>query len=75
MSDYQYKLEYDQRVYEHWSHREEIFESRLRAKQALDRLHAYMEQMAENEPGTDWIRNISPIMRREVTYSEWHNPE
>jgi hypothetical protein len=73
----QFKLEYDQRVpgysgdlAEHWPHKQHVFETLGKAKAHLAGLHAYMEQQAEHYPG-EWVRNISPIMRRDVTYSEW----
>jgi hypothetical protein len=73
----EYRLEYDQRLPgysgelpEHWTHKAEVYPSRYRASQGLDRLNAYIEQQAEWYTG-DWVRDVQPIRVRDVTYSEW----
>lgn len=80
MSDKQYKLEYDQRVAgysgdlpEHWAHRVEVYDTMGEAMAHLRGLHAYIEQQAETHPGDDWIRNVSSLMQRDITYSEWRD--
>jgi cytoplasmic iron level regulating protein YaaA (DUF328/UPF0246 family) len=73
----QFRFEYDQKLPgysgelpEHWGHHVEQFDNKAKADAALARLHAYIEQQAENYPG-EWVRNITPMQRRDVAYSEW----
>lgn len=77
---YQYKIEYDQRIVlalddlpEHWSHQEHVFDTLVEAQAHLDNLHAYIKQQAHwyDRQGVALVRNISPILRREVTCSSW----
>jgi hypothetical protein len=73
----QYKFEYDQRLPgysgdlpEHWSHRVEVQDSSAAIKSKINNLNAYIEHQAENYPG-EWVRNVTTVMERTITYSEW----
>lgn len=76
-SPFQYKLEYDQRLPgysgdlpEHWTHRVEVKDSYVAIRNSLKNLLVYIEQQEERYSG-EWVRNISSIDRRTITYSEW----
>lgn len=66
-----FRFSYEQRVNDRWETKTESYNYVGQVAAAKERLQAYIDQMAETEPGEEYIRNISPVEIRDITYSEW----